>query len=181
MPSFIPEYNGPIGGFVTNYIGKNYWKVKRTIPQEDLFQEAQVVFLQCKRKYWYVETPQHFQSLFMRCWHNRFIDLSNADTRDRCMVSDTNADGETTTSQASCAGDQELAVMLRQAPSEVLAVVNLFLNTPQELLAIALAGWLTDDNSSTAKRSVRINRLLGLPKSFDSLKMVRDYFMPQSC
>jgi hypothetical protein len=185
MSSFDPIFKGPIEGYVVNYIHKHLWKVQRTCERDDLLQDAYVVFLRVKSKYPDLDTPQHFMALFKTAWSRHFTDLANKDTEDRVLVSmrlrsEENEDGDSGQLEADPAGDCDndgsLAVMLRQAPREVTAVLNLFLSAPQELLDLALGSWNGQDKRCKAGGSARINKLLGLPVHLDALQTVHDYF-----
>lgn len=181
--SFSPEFKGPIEGYVINFINRHYWKVQRSIPREDLVQEAAVVFLRCKRKYLELENAAQFMALFKTAWARHFIDLANEDTASRILVQQSSLvldDGGEYASevQGDSNHDGELATMLRQAPREVNLVLNLFLNAPQELLDVALGSWKGRDRRCVTGGSKRICQLLGLPEDFDALKAVEDYFTP---
>jgi len=71
-----------------------------------------------------------------------------------------------------------LAIMLRQAPREVIMVMNLFLNAPTEIAEVALSGWRGKDKRCRAGGSKQICKLLGLPLDLDVMQMVDDYFKP---
>lgn len=179
--SYSPEYQGPIAGYVINHMKKNYWKVAATMPREDLLQEAYVVFLRCKRKYSHLEAPQHFMALFKTAWCHQFLDFANEDTASRCLVEMPRmrfSEGDDVEFEPQGDGDNDgaLAIALDQAPSEVKAVLQLFLNAPAELLEIATASWKGNDKRCKAGGSKRINQLLGLPEELDVMQMTRDYF-----
>lgn len=180
--SYQPEFKGPIEGWVVNHMTKNYWRVASTIPREDLLQEAYVVFLRCKRNYTdqgRVKSPQHFMALFKTSWTNEFTNLSLADTNSRFLVSENKdyGDGEVTMEAiGETDNDGSLAVMVRQAPVEVLMVLNLFLSAPQELLDLALSSWNINDRRGRTGSSKRLCKILGLPEHLDVLRMTEDYF-----
>jgi hypothetical protein len=176
-PNFEPEYLG----YVCNYLRTNHWRVASTVPFEDAQQEAYCVFLKCKRVYsGKVTEPAHFMALFKTAWSRRFTDLSNENTEEREHIT-VAQDDEVHEMQSAGATDNDgyLATMIRQAPSEVNMVLSLFLNAPQELLEVALAGWRGgSDKRMRSGGSKHINRLLGLPEDQDTLKQVSDYFTP---
>jgi len=174
MPDFVPEWDGPIAGYVVNFLTAQHWKIARTVPKDDALQEAYCVFLRCKRKYTTVTEPQHFMALFKTAWYNHFTDLANNDTAERVV----HQEPETPIEQVGATdNDGALAIMLRQAPREVSMVLSLFLNAPQELLDIALASWKAGgDRRSKSGGSKQVNRLLGLPEDQDTMKQVIDYF-----
>jgi hypothetical protein len=180
--SYQPEFKGPIEGWVVNHMTKNYWRVAKTMPREDLLQEAYVVFLRCKRNYankGVVTTPQHFMALFKTAWTNEFTSLSVADTNSRFIVADTTDYGDgavTLDSMGETDNDGSLAIMVRQAPREVLMVLNLFLSAPQELIDLALGSWNINDRRGKAGSSKRVCQMLGLPEDLDVLKMTEEYF-----
>lgn len=179
--SYSPEFIGPIQGYVVNHMRKNFWRVERTQSREDVMQEASVVFLRCKQKYQDLETPQHFMALFKRAWSNHFTDMSNADTQSRVLVPQQvqrSDDGSETI--ADIVGDLDndgaLAIRLRQAPPEVILVLNLFLSAPQEILDLALGSWKGRDQRCKTGGSKRICKMLGLPPELDVIKVVEEYF-----
>lgn len=159
------RWEGAIEGWVHNYVQHNHWKVRRTIPdRDDLYQEAYVKYLECRRAYPNVGTPQHFMALFKTAYSRRFMDLAEMDTASRCLVSDT----DISLQEVAVETDGMLAVMIRQAPVEVRMVLSLFLNAPQEVLDAMLQGH--------RNKSRRVNELLGLDPDLDSMQMVEDYF-----
>jgi DNA-directed RNA polymerase specialized sigma24 family protein len=178
--SYSPTYDGPIAGYVVNHLHKNYWKVARTMPREDVLQEAYVVFLRCKRAYPDMDTPQHFMALFKTAYGRHFIDLARADTAERVVFELPSYDNEDGHHELEMAGDLnndgELALLLEQAPSEVVSVLNLFLNAPQELLELALGSWQSTDKRCKTGGSRKLCALLGLPADKDIIKIVTDYF-----
>lgn len=181
--AYAPEWEGPVAGWAVNHAAQNVWRVSRDYEVADLIGEAYVVYARCAKRYPALDTPQHFMSLFQRAFSNRIHDLANANTRRRREVSRAPRPGDGESHEAAAAGwvgeldcDGELAVKLRQAPSEVKQVLALFLNAPQELLDIALGSWRGEDRRRADGGSEAVNRLLGLPQGRDILKEVRDYF-----
>ena len=175
--SFVAEWGGPIEGYVVNYLTREHWKIARTCPREDAMQEAYCVFLRCKRKYPDVTEAKHFMALFKRAWFNHFTDLANADTERRVEgPMPTGADGQEFEQAGETDNDGSLAVAINQSPREVQMVLSLFLNAPQELIEMALGSWKGADRRFHDGGSEKINKLLGLPKGLDSVKLVVDYF-----
>lgn len=180
-PIYLPEFKGAIEGWVVNHMRSNYWRVASTIEREDVMQEAYVVFLRVKRRYPAVEGPKHFMSLFKMAWVNQFTDLANEDTARRAevpMPSRRTDDGDEIAYEpvGELANAGELGVALSQAPSEVKAVLQLFLNAPQEILELALGSWQYGDKRRRATASSRVCRLLGLPETLDVMKITEEYF-----
>lgn len=177
---YIPEFKGPIEGYVVNYITKQHWRLARTHDRDDMMQEAHVVFLRCAAKYPIIDTPQHFMALFKTAWSNHVNDLSVKATAARALVSENLFEAEDEEvwlrdHAGELDNDGQLAVMLRQAPREVLMVLNLFLNAPQELLELATQAWVTSGRRRV-DGNVMVGRLLGLDPEQDPLGKVHDYF-----
>lgn len=177
---YTPEFKGPIEGWVVNHLRTNYWKVGRTMAREDVLQEAYLVFLRCKQKYPKMDTPQHFMSLFKTSWSRQFINFANADTESRVLTEMPIIRTEDGDVELDVAGERDndgyLSVLLSQAPAEVLLVLNLFLQAPQELLEIALSSWVGKDRRCRAGGSKKINQMLGLPTDLDVMQITEDYF-----
>lgn len=177
---YQPAFEGPIKGWGVNFCKKNYWRVKVTMPWEDLLQELAVAFLRVKQKYPETESPQHFMSLFQRSWINKFNDFSIEDTHVRKIFVDRFIHDGIDDTEPDTIGeldhDGELSIKLKQAPREVMMVLNLILNAPAELVVVAMQGWNGKDARCRAGGSKRINLMLGLPTDFDVMNMVRNYF-----
>jgi len=177
---YIPEFKGPLEGYVVNYINKQHWRLARTHDREDMKREAHYVFLRCAAKYPIIDTPQHFMALFKTAWSNHVTDLSHKATAARAIVSENQFDDDDEEAWAhdhagELDNDGQLAVMLRQAPREVLMVLNLFLNAPQELLDLATQAWVTSGRRRV-DGNVMVGRLLGMDPEQDPLGQVHEYF-----
>jgi len=179
--AYTPEFKGPIEGWTVNFCKKNQWRLQRSMEWEDIMQEAQVVFLKCKNAYPELDGPSHFMALYKTAWTRHVINLSQKDTELKAVYSETH-DAEHEGMESIVIGelntDGNLATLLRQAPKEILMVLNLFLNAPTELLEVALDGWKGNDRRCIAGGSKRICKMLGLPEHMDIMKSVQDYFSP---
>lgn len=138
-------------------------------------QEGHIVFIRCAARYPLLDTGKHFMALFKRAWSNHLNDLSVKATRVRQVSHREPLDwlqrpveqiGETDNAGM-------LAAMVRQAPREVLLVLNLFLSAPNELIALALRNW--DDGKPEAMND-RLCQLLGFPAGTPLVERVREYF-----
>ena len=180
--AFNPIYPGPIEGWTVNYCKQHFWRVERSMEWADLMQESYIVFLRCLAKYPDLETPQHFMALYKRAWCHELNDLAEKDTRLRVMVQESSLnhedDGPAYEATGELQNDGHLAILLKEAPSEVLAVLNLFLSAPTELVEMALDGWTGRDRRTTTKGSSKICRMLGLNPDLDVLQLVEDYLTP---
>jgi hypothetical protein len=182
---YTPEFTGPIEGWTANHVNKNLWKVKRLYDRADLMQEAYLVFDRVAKKYPDLETGSQFMALYKMAWSNQMINFANADTKDRVMCQmpifrDEGSASSEETGEREFIGehyhDGYLAVMIKQAPKEVISVLNLFLSAPQELLDVALASWNGSDKRCVAGGSKKICKMLGLDPKLDVMRMVADYF-----
>lgn len=177
---FTPEFKGPIEGYVVNYLKREMWKVSRTQEYEDMMQEAFYVFLKCKARYEdTVNEPQHFMALFKTAWFHHFTNLTIKDTARRHEVAGpmkSDEEGEVIEYMGETNNEGQLAVMLRQAPAEILQVVNLFLNCPQEILDMALASWRGQDRRYIGGGSRKVCQLLGIDSNRDILAETIEYF-----
>lgn len=175
------EFKGPIEGYVVNSLKTHGWRIAASMEHDDAMQEAYFVFLRCAKKY-PDANAKHFMALFKMAWANELNDMATQDTKLRAMVPfkrTEGADGESR-SDFEPVGDLDndgiLGVLMRQAPVEVQAVVNLFVSAPQEILDVALSGWNGPNKRSKTGGSARICKLLGLPADLDVLKLVEKYF-----
>lgn len=177
---YLPEFKGPIEGWTVNMLTKQVWRVSRTHSFEEVMQEAYIVFMRCAARYPIVDTPQHFMSLYKRAWTNELNDLSIKASRAAMLVSENHADPEADEAWSSDAiGEHEnlgqLSTMIRQAPREVLMVINLFLNAPTELLELASQAW-SKQGKRKPEGNAMLARLLGTDPNQDLIDAVERYF-----
>lgn len=172
-PAYAPVFKGPLEGWATNYLKKNYWRVEATQEWDDCMQEAQCVFYKLKTRYadtGAVTEPKHFMALYKTSMTRRFTDLANDNTSRRWeVVVSEGPDGEIYEPMGETDNDGGLAVLLRQAPAEVVQVLNLFLSCPQEILDMALSTWRTSG-------SKKICQLLGIDERRDVMQETFDHF-----
>lgn len=178
--SYKPEFKGPIEGWTVNFCKKSMWRVEGSMEWADVMQEAYIVYLRCCSKYPDIDTPQHFMVLYQRAWVNQFTNFANADTKLRALVSENvlspAESGASFESVGELMNDGHLALMIKQAPSEVRMVLNLFLSAPTEILDLALSDWKQDQRRKTGG-SAKICRMLGLPADLNVIQMVEEYFL----
>lgn len=176
---YVPEFKGPIEGYVVNSLTKNMWRVMRNHTREDMMQEAYIVFMRCAGKYPIIDTPQHFMALFKRAWTNHITDLSVKESAHKATFADQPPPRDEDFLPAEPVGDLDnmgyLSLMVEQAPREVLMVLNLFLNAPQELLELATKAWATQGRRKPDGNAM-LNRMLGLPADADPIGKVHDHF-----
>jgi len=167
-------YDSRVIGYVTNYLTRHYWRIASTMTWEDAQQEACIVFLRVQAKYPDVEAP-HLMALFKTAWNNEFNDLSTKNS-EMAEFASSMPDGYEGQCMGSTDNDGILATKIRQAPSEVRAVLNLFFSAPQELFELAVASWRGADKRCKTGGSKSICKMLGIDEKVDVLKMTHDYF-----
>jgi len=181
VSAYKPSFEGPIQGYATNTITKQLWRFQPGYDRDDLLQEAWLVFARCASRYPLLDTPQHFMALYKSALKRHLDALSTKVSRARpllCPEPEDQETGETITREA--IGETEnagyLRVLLRQAPREVLMVLNLFLVAPAELLELASAAW--NKNGNPDDIDAFINRCLGLPKGSRPAQQVKEFLDP---
>lgn len=175
---FEPQWKGPIEGYTVNYMIAQHWRVEKRMERDDFMQEAYCVFLKIKREY-KVRNAAHFMALYKSALRNKINDLAQACRYDVYVVSDVeeHEDGSVSVTLGEIENDGYLATLIRQAPQEVLMVLNLMLRAPQEIVAEVLISWNGNGDARTKSNgSKTINRLLGLPLDQDTLGAVKSYF-----
>ena len=184
--TYQPEWTGPIEGYVVNFLAKNLWRLSPTHDHEDAMSEAYITFLRCAARYPMMDTPQHFMALFKTCWANEFNDLSTKATNARKAVPlsqlarvDENGDEVEYSKDTAGALDNDgaLALMVQQAPTEVLMVLNLFLSAPTELLELAMKTWQEQGRYSPGGERF-VEKMLGMRPGTCPIQKTTEYFSP---
>lgn len=182
--SFEPQFEGPIEGYVVNFLKKNYWRMAASLEYGDVMQEAKCLFLQLKAHYPRVDSPQWFMSLFKMSLTNLVHDLATKDSMLReipplSSVEIGGDDGSFGTMLDSIPGDTEnlgmLSIMIRKAPEDVRSVLSLFLNAPQEIVDLAWLAWSRKKGKKGDENDL-LCRWLGRPLGTDLVGPVREYF-----
>lgn len=78
--AFTPQWEGPIEGWVVNFISKSVWRVSPQFDFDDLYQDAYLLFLVCCDRYPTVIEAPHFMRLIQTCLRNHVHDLASART-----------------------------------------------------------------------------------------------------
>lgn len=171
-------FEGAVEGYTINYFKRHLWRLNGTHYHEDAMQEARVVFLRCAQRYPDV-APAHFMALYKTSLANEVNDLSKLATDAREALPLDADDGEGTPISYESVGeldnDGALAVLIRQAPTEVKMVLNLFLTAPQELVELAMRAWrrkgrYKDDGEKA------ISQMLGLPAGTEPMRRTAEHF-----
>jgi hypothetical protein len=178
---YMPTFEGPIQGYIANNIQPNLWKWSPLYEREDMMQEGYLVFVRCAGKYPNLDTPQHFMALFKMAWSRHCVDLAKKATKARAQVSATVVDdeGRGRAREREAVGDHDndgaLLTLLRQAPREVIMVLNLLINAPTELLELAQQSWDRRQKRGKGDPEQFIAQCLGLPEDSRPLQAVKEY------
>lgn len=176
---YIPTFNGPIEGYVVNFLRSQRWRTKALMEHDDLLQEAYLVFLRLSKKYPRIDTPQHFMALFKTSWYRHYTDLAYADSNLRIIPVESQLQKSEDSDPIEAVGDLDndgmLMTMIRQAPTEVKQVLMLFMQAPTELLEIVQGSWRQRGYDSPYGNKM-LCQLLGLQSNADVVGMVRQYF-----
>lgn len=177
---YIPQFKGPIEGYVVNQINRDHWRLRETHDREEMMQEAWVVFLRCAEKYPALDDAAHFMALFKTAWKRRVNTLSSKTTKVRAEKPMFDGDfDEAWQRPQEPIGETDNAGMLRimvaQAPREVVMVLNLIMNAPQELLDLAAEAWKR--SKKRGGEAAFLAQCLGLPPGSDPVGEVERYFI----
>jgi hypothetical protein len=161
-------FEGPIQGYVANYLHRHLWKVEDSMDWDDCMVEAWIVYDRCAKRYPEVEA-RHFMALFKTAWTRRFTDLARETTKHRATTYDP------TTDQRAADTDNAgyVCTLVRQAPADVRMVLSLLVNAPSEVLELLSATWASK-GAGAANRLVC--RWLALTDNARPLDRTREYF-----
>lgn len=176
---YSPQWNGPIEGYVVNFMKRNQWRVQSHMEYEDCIQEAYYIFLRLKHKYGRLDTPQHFMALYKTTLTNEFNDLVAKSVKYRVEVLENKLDGYYDMLIDTVAGDSnndgELSIMMEQAPGEIKLVLQLMLTAPVEVLEMFAGSW-KQRGKTKEFGNAHLCEILGLPKKTNIIDAFTDYF-----
>lgn len=130
---FMLDIDDGVRGWIFKTATKNYWRLAGWYDLEDLIQDGFMHFYRIRERYADVKDPPHLMSLFKRCYENHITDLANRRTRtpELLFIDLAPPDSPEYDALDYLGGIEEeigpLLVLLRQAPSEVREVFELFL------------------------------------------------------
>lgn len=78
MMRFIPRWPGAINGRAVNLCRQFYPKLAAHEGMDDLLQEAYIVFMRCKDRFYFDGTPQLFMAFFSRALQNKLCSMIKA-------------------------------------------------------------------------------------------------------
>lgn len=182
---YLPRFEGPVQGYVLNFLRANYWRVKGSMEFQDCTQEAYELFLRLERKWPVLDSPKHFMALFKTSWVRHFHDLSNDDTDLRSMLLASQLGGSfdddnqyqdlinSIPGELDC--DGELKRLLDQSPPDVRSALAFFLVAPQEVVDAAFAAWRGAKRKKEGGNKM-LCQLLGLPEGHDIIGRISSHF-----
>ena len=155
-----PQWEGPVRGWALKHIRNHQWRCDRMHGQDDLLQEAHLIFMKLCHRYPRA-SPAQFMALFKTSLTNYINDRSSSLQRKQAVMVELNEDvsslfaesiGETTNSGY-------LAVLLSEAPDELHMALTLMAENPQLLR--------TENKSAPESLNAKLRRILGLGANFD--------------
>jgi len=185
----VYSFEGPIEGYVVNFLQKNYWRVKNYFDYEDALQEARYTFTLLLRRMEkngsIIENAKHLMSLFKSAWTRHFHTLSKRDTKriDFAISNYTKEDHDDwLIDSINLASSSQnlgfLEITIEQAPSEVRQVLNLLLSAPKEVLSMAVESWGTKNKRNSRITNEFLCHMLGYNhKEIDLIKNTQSYLL----
>lgn len=127
-----------VRGYIVRTAHKNFWKVAAYYEMDDLIQDGYLCYAKCKAGFRADETKppeeeqRRFMGFFQMAFQNHITDLANnrSNTPETVIASlpEDQADGiEAWAAHASELSDASLAVLITQAPAEIVDILKLIL------------------------------------------------------
>ena len=129
---YVPEWEGVFEKYSCKKIHDNLWRMQNIGYEfEDLYQEAAVVFCECRSRY-NVENARHFMSIYSKALHDRFYDLAIKSYK---SIATSDFDDDDNSKYEPLDFSQgELRLKLGSLSDELKQVMNLIINAPEEML-----------------------------------------------
>ena len=146
--------------------------------EEDFIQEAFFIYKKCLARYGTVLAPNGKLSPLFRVSINNFVtDLSHDSTKGNSFLDNGRDVSDLFGEELFDKTDNGyLNILIREAPKEVLEVVNLFFNTPAELLD-EVRGFLGAKHSKGFKSNKFLCKMLGYNRAKVNLvELTKNYF-----
>ncbi len=149
------EWAGAYEKWAVNFVKKNAWRVCNILySQEDCVQHCALVFSRCLAKYGAGVDAPHFMSLFQSAVFNEWTSLSLRNSRKLPLAEFALEDFDCV--DAATPDNAHLSYMLRQAPKELLQVLEVLFSAPREVLEALTA-------SSSGEEDALLCQLAGVP------------------
>jgi len=177
-------FEGVIEGFVINFINKNKWKLSNLHEFEDLYQEAYRIFLETFDRYIdRVENEKHFMQLYKMCLGSWWIDEAkrNSKYKNVMIQSHTISDEQETDMITNLIGDLDnegyLDELIRTAPDDVKQVLSILLETPKDVMDLALTKWKSKGKTKPLGNQFLCNILSINHEKVDLVKKTTDFLL----
>lgn len=188
MVDFTPSFTGSIEGYTKNFIKANIWKVDKLYDYDDILQEAREQFLRTIKRMNAngdtIQNEKHMMALYKTSFSRHFITLCNKATKVSVEqnMSGFSMDSETALDFEALIGSDEnggyLECLVDQAPKEVQQVFNLLLNTPTEVLDIAIKAWNSQNKKGAGIGNNFLCKMLGYdPTKVNLVDTVKNYLI----
>ena len=149
-----PIWEGPIKNWAASFIRREVWRCDRLHGQDDLLQEAHLLFWKLTERYPRVLEPAKFMGLFKKCLTNLLNDKSSYISRRKnaytVLPEDVSAYCYNMTGETTNTG--YLSALLSEAPQE---------------LKLAIAITLNEELQPPENLNMKLRRILGLADTFD--------------
>lgn len=113
MIQYTPRWQGAIQGHAINMCRRFYPKLAAHEEMLDLLQEAYIVYMRCKSKFYVNGTPQLFMAFYSKALHNKLCSMIKASPR-YILLEDTDQAMEPMQDDLG-----HLLCVLREVPSEI--------------------------------------------------------------
>lgn len=116
---FVPRWPGAIQGRAVNLCRNFYPKLAAHEEFSDLLQEAYIVFMRCKSKFYADGTPQLFMAFYSRSLHNKLCSMLKATPREAWLEEIELGSNEPMQDDLG-----HLLCVLREMPDEILQLLG---------------------------------------------------------
>ena len=165
------EYKGSVEGWVTNFLSKNYWKIKELMAFDDAQQEGGYVFYLMKSRYekrQELKSDAQYMAIFKVFWKRYFIDLTKKNDKQKKFLvvsqiptKDSSLPDSEFEESLFGIGEQSLETLILinrqiQKDNDLKNLINLFCSTDEKIRQDIRA----NVRFSTNKRDVLGNKFL---------------------
>ncbi len=154
-----PCWEGPTKEWTIGFIRKNRWRCDRIHTEDDLVQDAYLLYLKIEAYYPRVMTQGAFMALYRTAFGNIIHDHSRYMRRKREQHQDTSVDaGEITGRIGDLANEGYLSLLIETAPQELQLALLCIIQNPPELACLP---------NCHENLNMRLRRVLGYDSTVD--------------
>lgn len=165
--------------YVREVVSRTIWRMEGLgYSEEDVLHEAFFVYERCLTKYGTVLGDNgKLHPLFRVSISNFVTDLAAASTKKGSIVRrGVSLEDLLGQEEGYTEGEGTLAILLKEAPKEILEVINLFFNTPAELMG-EVSAFVSKKHSRGFKSNAFLCKMLGYNRFKRNLvQETKDYF-----